>query len=113
MTKRDAWRTPQTSILTRHEADKTRSGSGTGCPSEHMLRRDKAPERDMGARRRGRGKGVNATHDKRDKQTGGQTDGQTDREVRVREIINREVEGEWMLKGTEGLCMKGRRERGG
>lgn len=37
MTKRDACRTPQTSILTRHEADKTGSGSEMGCPSEHML----------------------------------------------------------------------------
>ena len=53
MTKRDACRTPQTSILTRHEADKTGSGSEMGCPSEHMLCRGgggvgggKAPERD-------------------------------------------------------------------
>lgn len=59
MTKRDACRTPQTSILTRHEADKTGSGSEMGCPSEHMLGRgDKAPERDKGrepARERQRG----------------------------------------------------------
>ncbi len=79
MTKRDAWRTLQTSILTRHEADKTHSGSEIGCPSKHMLHRDKAQERRKGARRRS--KGVNAKHDKRDKQTGRRTGGQTDRQA--------------------------------
>lgn len=32
MTKRDACRSLQTSILTQHEADKTRSTTGTGTP---------------------------------------------------------------------------------
>lgn len=47
------------SILTRHEADKTRSGSEMGCQSKHMLHRDKAPWRDKRARwRRETAKGV-------------------------------------------------------
>lgn len=95
MTKRNAWRTLQTSILTRHEADKTCSGSEMGCQSKHMLHRDKAPGRDKGARCRRRVIG-NARHDKYDKWTDRQADRRTDRGgvgVWVREIRNREVWG--------------------
>ncbi len=109
MTKRDALRTLQTSILTQHEADKTRSGSEMGCPSEHMLHRDKAPERDKGVRQRGRRKGVNARHDKRDKQTDRLADEQKDREVRVREIIKRKVEGRVDVE-KDGEAVRERKE---
>lgn len=68
MTKRDAWRTLQTSIFTQDEADRTRSGSETGCQSKHMLHRDKAPRSDKGARwpqRWPRINGVDTRHDKK------------------------------------------------
>lgn len=81
MTKRDAWRTLQTSILTRHEVDKTCSGSEMGCQSKHMLHRDKAPGKDKGARRRHEGKGVmQGMISMTNGQTGMQTDRQTEEE---------------------------------
>lgn len=68
-----------------------------------------ARETDEGARRGRRGKGVNARHDKRDAQTGRQTE----KCVGERNKKQRGGGGGWMLKGAERLCMKGRRERGG
>lgn len=81
MTKRDAWRTLQTSILTRHEADKTRSTTEMGRPS---LRRDGAPGRKVKGSTQSVIRGIN------------QADGQTDR---------REGEGERNNKqrGLEGV----------
>lgn len=81
MTKRDAWRTLQTSIFTQDEADRTRSGSETGCQSKHMLHRDKAPGSDNGARWPQRHNGVDTRHDKRE--TNRHEERQTDRHRHV------------------------------
>lgn len=94
MTNRYACRTLQKSILTQHEAWKTRRSSEMGCQSKHMLHRNKAPGKDKRARGGQGSKGVNARHDKGDKQTDRQADRETDMEVWVREIRNSEVEGE-------------------
>lgn len=105
VTKTDAQRTLQTSILTRHEADKTRGGSRTGRPSQHMFHRDGGPGRE------GKVKRLNAKYDKRDEQAYGQTNGRKSKGEKNNK--QRGGGGGWMLKGTERLCMKGRRERGG
>lgn len=88
MTKRDAWRTLQTSILTRHEADKTHSSTRMGRPSS---RGDGAPGRNV--------KGSPRSVIREITLADGQTDRQKDRNVKVRGITNREVKGEWMPKG--------------
>lgn len=84
MTKSDASRTLQTSILTRHEADKTRSTIRMGCLS---WRWDGAPEKKVKGSVRSVIRGIK------------RADGQTDRNVWVRGIITREVKGEWISKG--------------
>lgn len=84
MTKRNAWRTLQTSILTRHEADKTRSTTGMGCGS---LCGEGEPGRKVKGSTRSVIRGIN------------RADGQTHRQKREGERNNREVMGEWMSKG--------------
>lgn len=94
-TKRDACRAPQTSILAQHEADETRSGSGDGLPVGAYVTWGQSTEREKGSKtkRRGgmRGKGKGGVGRGGTSLTQG-TIRETDGEVRVREIINREVE---------------------
>lgn len=96
MTKRDAWRTLQTSILTRHEADKTCSTTGMGSPSP---RGDGALGRKVKGSTRSVIRRIN------------RADGQTDRQ---------KCEGERNNKprglggvDVERLRVKGRREQAG
>lgn len=53
MTKRDACRAPQTSILAQHEADETRSGSGDALPVGAYVTRGQSTERKKGSKKIG------------------------------------------------------------
>lgn len=81
VTNRDACRAPQTSILAQHEADETGSGSGDGLPVGAYVTRGQSIKREKGSRKKGKGWGLR-----------GRRRGRAKRDVRVREIINREVE---------------------
>lgn len=103
MTNRDACRAPQTSILAQHEADETRSGSGDGLPVGAYVTRGQSIKREKGSRKKGRG-AMWVGWVVREKEGPTQdTIRETDRDVRVREIINREVEevGSGRVKGPQ------------
>lgn len=82
VTNRDACRAPQTSILARHEADETRSGSGDGLPVGAYVTRGQSIKREKGSRKNGEGSDaggagcceggggakLNARHDQGDRQ---------------------------------------------
>lgn len=93
-TKRDACRAPQTSILVQHEADETRSGSGDGLPVGAYVTRGQSTRREKGRKKRrgGGGRGGPGVREGEGPSLMQGTIREPDGEVRVREIINREVE---------------------
>lgn len=97
VTIRDACRAPQTSILAQHEADETRSGSGDGLPVGAYVTRGQSIKKEKGSREKGEGSdaggvGRGGVREEEGPSLTRGTIGETDRGVRVREIINREVE---------------------